>query len=498
MNQTLGWKVTLPLRIREYFILPPRIVDIDPAGLDYGRTLRLFLALLILTPRLLVAQDSATSGSSAADEGSSSDRFWVSAQANFIRQQHPTFYAKYSGPNSFLPGREHATSRVETLFTGFQIKDQLEILFDLESAGGAGLSSALGIAGFTNVDVVRNPTLSEDPYVSRVMLHYTIPLASETAEATRNPLSLASLVPARRLELRLGKMSAVDFFDLNSGGSDSHLQFMNWAVVNNGAYDYAADTRGYSYGLVAEYYARSWAARFGELLMPTVANGIQLDWNLARARGENFEAEYHATLIPKRASTVRALGFVNHANMGSYRNAINGYLSGKDLVPDVTLYRRQGRVKYGFGLNVEQELAPLWRTFGRLGWNEGANESYAYTEIDRSAEVGSDFLGKPWRRSQDKVGAAFVTNGISGDHRRYLALGGQGFILGDGGLHYGLEKIFETYYTAHVWRGIFFAIDFQHITNPGYNIDRGPASVVGFRIHIEDVIPYRKFGFGSK
>jgi carbohydrate-selective porin OprB len=292
-------------------------------------------------------------------------------------------------------------------------------------------------------------------------------------------------------------MSTVDFFDLNSVGSDSHLQFMNWAVVNNGAFDYAADTRGYTYGLVAEYFAKSWAARFGEMLMPTVANGIQLDWNISRARGENFEFEYHTALVPKRASVVRTTAFVNHANMGGYREAINGYLSGKDAAPDVTLYRRQGRVKYGFGLNAEQELSPLWRAFGRLGWNEGANESYAYTEIDRTAELGADFRGKPWHRPHDRIGAAFVANGISGDHGRYLALGGLGFILGDGGLSYGLKKIFETYYTVHAWRGVSFAIDYQHVTNPGYNRDRGPASVVGFRVHVEDAIPFDRLHIGN-
>ncbi len=414
-------------------------------------------------------------------------------QANFIRQQQPSFYADYSGPNSFLPAAEHATSRIETLYTGFQITKQLEILTDVESAGGAGLSNALGIAGFTNVDVVRNPTLGEAPYISRVMLHYTIPLSKETTEATRNPLALASTVPVRRLELRLGKMSTVDFFDLNAIGSDSHLQFMNWAIVNNGAYDYAADTRGYTYGLVAEYYDKAWAARFGEMLMPTVANGITLDWDIARARGENFEFEYHAALLPKRASIVRALAFVNHANMGSYQQAIDSYLSGKDAVPDITLSRKQGTAKYGFGLNAEQELSSLWRAFGRLGWNNGTTESFAYTEVDHTASIGSDFRGKPWHRSQDKVGAALVVNGISADHRRYLALGGLGFILGDGGLTYGLEKIFETYYTAHVWRGIYFAADYQHVTNPGYNEVRGPVDVVSFRIHVEDAIPFDRF-----
>jgi carbohydrate-selective porin OprB len=183
--------------------------------------------------------------------------------------------------------------------------------------------------------------------------------------------------------------------------------------------------------------------------------------------------------------------------MGSYREAIDAYLSAKGTVPDVTEYRRQGTLKYGFGLNAEQELTPFWRVFGRLGWNDGRNESYAYTEIDRTAQIGTDHRGKPWRRPEDKVGATYVVNGISGDHRRYLALGGYGFILGDGGLNYGLEKIFETYYTAHLWRGVSVAIDYQNVTNPGYNRDRGPANVLSFRIHIEDAVPFDKFGSGN-
>jgi hypothetical protein len=450
------------------------------------------ISVLIFASSLLFAQDS---GSDLP--GSVAERFWISLQGNFIRQQHPSFTAAYTGTNSFSEIREHATSRVETLYTGFRIAKNLEILADVESAGGDGLSSALGIAGFTNVDVVRNPTLGEDPYVSRVMLHYTIPLSGETTEATRNPLSLASQVAVRRFEIRLGKMSTVDFFDLNSVGSDSHLQFMNWATVNNGAYDYAADTRGYTYGVVGEYYSGRWAGRFGEMLMPTVANGQELDWNVFRARGENFELEYRPSLIRQRTGVYRALAYLNHADMGSYRQAIDGYLSGRDEVPDVTLYRKQGRVKYGFGLSAEQELSNRWRVFGRLGWNDGRNESWAYTEIDRTAEIGSDFRGEPWHRGEDKVGAAFIINGISGDHRRYLGLGGLGFILGDGGLRYGREQIFETYYTAHVWRGIWLAFDYQHISNPGYNQDRGPASVLGIRVHLEYSAPVEALSTGD-
>jgi hypothetical protein len=459
--------------------------------------LRFLLALLILACWPSHAQSPGPGPEDGAAQNSKEtfwDRFWISLQANFISQYHPAFPATYSGPNSFSPRSQDATSRVETLYTGFRIFNRLEILTDVESVGGAGLSDALGIAGFTNVDVVRNPSLSQDPYVARAMLHYTIPLGKQFTDATRNPLSLASTVPVRRLELRAGKFSTVDFFDLNSVGSDSHLQFMNWTAVNNGAFDYAADTRGYTYGVVAELYDGQWAARFGEMLMPTVANGLVLDWDVARARGENYEVEYHPELLRKRSTVWRALAFENHARMGLYRDAIDSYLAGKDPVPDITLSRRQGRIKYGFGLNGEQELTPLWRAFFRLGWNDGRTESFAYTEVDRTAAAGSDFRGTPWHRSQDKVGVAVVANGISGDHRRYLQLGGSGFLLGDGGLRYGLEKIFETYYTAHIWRGISLAFDYQHVTDPGYNRDRGPVSVVGLRVHIEDAVPFGRFG----
>lgn len=433
---------------------------------------------MLCIPALVFAQ--------AEDTDWNNDRFWLTIQANFIRQQQPSFPALYSGPNSLSADKEHATSRVETLYSGFRITKNLEFLFDLESAGGAGLSDALGVAGFTNVDVVRNPALGEAPYVSRVMLHYTLPLSSETVEATRNPLGLASRVPRRRLEFRLGKLSTVDFFDLNSVGSDSHMQFMNWAAVNNGAFDYAADTRGYTYGLIIEYYDKWWAARYGELLMPTVANGITLDWNIARAGGQNLEFEIRPELLKSRQTVFRALTFLNRANMGNYNEAIANYLTGKTVTPDIVLSRQQGRVKYGFGLNAEQELTASLRVFGRVGWNDGMTESFAYTEIDRTAELGADLRGTSWKRPLDKIGAAFVIDGISKEHSEYLALGGLGFILGDGGLKYGTENIFEAYYTAHLWRGVSVAGDVQHIANPGYNQDRGPALVSSIRIHFED------------
>ena len=447
-------------------------------------------ALLLCLAPILCAQNGESPVSLPLAE-----RFWLSGQANFITQYNPSFFAKYSGANSFGPGSEAATSRVLTLYTGARLTRNTEILFDLESAGGAGLSNALGIAGFTNLDVVRNTTLGSTPYVARVMLHQVIPLSSHYDDAVRGPLGLASKLPVRRLELRLGKLSTVDFFDLNGVGSDSHLQFMNWAADNNAAFDYAADTRGYTYGLVAEFYDRNYVLRFGEMLMPKVANGPELDWNVSRARGQNAEVELHFSPLRDRIGIVRMLSYTNVANMGSYRDAIQAYRSGKDPAPDITLHRRQGRLKYGFGINLEQSVREGWRVYARLAWNDGRNESFAYTEADRSLSLGSDLRGSKWRRSQDKLGTAFLMEGISGDHRAYLALGGLGFILGDGALTYGREKIWESYYNVHTWRGIFLGGDIQRVWNPGYNQDRGPATVISFRAHIEDAVSF--FAGGS-
>ncbi len=412
-------------------------------------------------------------------------RFWISGQINLIFQAHPDFRARYSGMNSLTPRGESKTSDVLTLYMGAQITRNTEAFLDIESAGGRGISDALGLAGFTNLDVVRNPSLGSKPYLARVFVRQTIPLSKERTDSDRGPLALTTKVPVRRLELVAGKFSTVDFFDVNSVAGDSHLQFLNWTVDNNGAYDYAADTRGYTYGAVAQYIDRGWTLRFGELLMPQVANGIDLEWNLRRARSENIELELRPPLLRDRKSVVRLLSYVNHANMGDYQAAIARFRQGLDPVPVIESTRRIGTVKYGFGVNVEQEISRDLRAFARFGWNEGRHESFAYSEVNQTVALGGDYRGAKWRRPLDKIGAAFVTNAISRDHQDYLRLGGTGFLLGDGNLNYGRENVFESYYNAHLWRGLFFGFDLQHITNPGYNRDRGPVLVPGLRLHLE-------------
>jgi len=412
-------------------------------------------------------------------------RFWLSGQANFIFQTHPPFHAPYSGKNSLGPNYEKATSRVMTLYTGVRLNNSTEFLVDIEEAGGAALSTGLGLAGDTDLDIVRNPSLSKAPYLGRGMIHKVFALSKDKIENRRNAFSLFEELPRRRLEIRFGKFSMVDFFDVNSVGSDTHLQFTNWTIDNNGAYDYAADTRGYTVGVTADYEDRNWGFRFAEGLMPKVANGIDLVWKPWQSHAENFEYELRHGLIPKKAGVVRLLAFTNYANMGIYRQAVANFEAGLTPIPEITNHPWHITRKYGFGINLEQNLTRYLTAFTRFGWDNGKTESFAYTEVDQTFAGGLGASGAWWHRKQDRAGIAFVTNAICKDHQTYLADGGLGFLLGDGKLNYGRENILETYYTVHVWRGIYLAPGLQHVADPGYNRDRGPVIVPSFRAHVE-------------
>lgn len=478
----------------------------NPAILSKVTPIRVFLITIILCAGALRGQTAGGGASSAPnsqaapsdaerDEQSQADpesmlphlrdtRFWLSGQANFIFQAHPDFHALYSGKNSLSPRYEKGTSRVMTLYTGVRLNDSTEFLVDIEEAGGAGLTAGLGLAGASNLDIVRNPLLSKAPYLGRGMIHKVFALGKDKVENERSYLSLFDELPRRRLEVRVGKFSLPDFFDINSAGSDTHFQFVNWSVDNNGAWDYAADTRGYTVGAVADYEDRNWGFRFAEALMPKVANGIDLVWRPWQVHAENWEFELRRGFIPKKSGVVRLLAYTNSANMGIYRDQVA--LAEQDHVaPDITNHPWHITRKYGLGANIEQNLTPHVTAFARWGWDNGKTESFAYTEIDSTVEEGVGVNGAKWRRKQDRAGVVFVSNGIKKDHQMYLADGGYGFLIGDGKLNYGRENILETYYTAHVWRGIYVAPGAQYIVNPGYNRDRGPVVVGSCRAHVE-------------
>jgi hypothetical protein len=420
--------------------------------------------------------------------------YWVSGQANSIFQVHGHFHSPYQGVNSLIDDVETKASEVATLYLGYQLRANTryntDLIVDFENAGGRGISQALGLAGETNLDVVRDPNLSIVPYLSHGEIHEIIGLTDAMTDQERGPFALATKVPVRRFEIRIGKMSLPDTFDVNSVGTDSHLQFTNWTIDNNGAWDYAADTRGYTVGGILEYDDRVWSARYAIAAMPTVANGIDLDWAFSRANGQNWEFELRKGLFApllnsKREGAVRVLSYVNHAHMGDYRESVQQYLAGKIATPEITQTERFGAVKYGFGLNTEQEVTDSLRLFARFGWNEDQHESFAYTEVGQTILFGGDYSGHSWHRSNDKVGVAFVSNAIKRDHQNYLHYGGRGFLLGDGNLTYGRENILEWYYNAHLWHGLYGMVGGSQIENPGYNRDRGPVYVSTIRAHID-------------
>jgi len=179
------------------------------------------------------------------------------------------------------------------------------------------------------------------------------------------------------------------------------------------------------------------------------------------------------------------LTWVNHGNMGVYQDAIDQYLAGKTHVPDLSAHPSQVTKKYGFGVNLEQGFTPSITAYGRFGWNNGKTESWSFAEIDQTVSAGIGFLGNLWKRNNDRAGFAFASNGISSVHARYLALGGIGAEIGDGGLQYGRENLLESYYTTHLWRGLYAGPDVQYIVTPGYNQARGPIFVGSFRVHVE-------------
>ena len=461
----------------------------------------LFVAVLgYSAPFSLIAAGQAPSPSTPASENLPADatgdepesmfphlkdtRFWLSGQANFIFQAHPDFSALYSGPHSLSPRYEKGTSRVLTLYTGYRLNNSAEFLADVEEAGGSALSTGFGLAGNTNLDIVRNPFLNKAPYLARGMFHKVFALSKDKVSNDRSFLSLFDELPRRRIEFRFGKFTMPDFFDLNSAGSDTHLQFTNWTIDNNGAWDYAADTRGYTVGAVVDYEDANWGLRFAETLMPKVANGIDLVWKPWQVHEETVEYELRRGLIPGKSGVVRVIAYTNAANMGIYRDQILKAAEA-GTTPSITDHPWRITHKYGFGLNLQQDLTSTFSAFARTGWDDGKAESFVYTEVDQTLSEGVTAKGKLWHRAQDRAGVAFVSNAIKKDHQNYLAAGGLGFLLGDGDLAYGRENIFESFYTLHAWRGIYFAPGVQHINNPGYNRVRGPVVVPSFRAHVE-------------
>ena len=430
-------------------------------------------------------------GTDAPAQDSSQPSHWpqlLGAQYTFVRQHQTELTSPYQGPRSLDPSGDTQSSHTLGVYLGWAVIDHLQLYLDTEKFMGAGVSGAQGLAGLANGDVIRQGAgnLPKRFYIARKFVRYLIPLpfggSGQTQEAERAQDQLPGPEPASRIEIKVGVLAANDDFDQNRYANSTRTQFMNWSLWNNTAWDFAADTRGYSKGVVVGFVSPRWSLKYGLYQMPERANDQQLEASIAKARGENLELTYKAD----GGAVLRLLGYRNTARMGIYQDAI-ALARATGTLPDIVAQDREGRHKWGLGLNGEQPLADDGATgvYARAGWDDGKTESFAFTEVDRTCTVGAQLSGVHWRRTDDRLALAVAVNGLSAPHRQYLAAGGVGFLLGDGRLSYGHEEILESYYRVQLGHYVQLSPDLQYIRNPGYNRDRGPVTIYGVRLHLE-------------
>ena len=415
---------------------------------------------------------------------------WTSHfQATIISQKHSGFRSLYKGENSLADSVEPAAvSLTSTLFLGRKLWKGAAVYVDPEVAGGKGLSFATGVAGALNGETYRVGATEPQVFIARAYLQQHIPLRNTDYENVPDDLNqLADRIPADRITISIGKFAISDFFDYNNYSKDPRTQFFNWSIWANGAWDYPADTRGYTYGVVAELIKPRWAIRFSSVAVPRIANYHLLEYKVPNAHSETVEFE-HNIAINKRNGSVRLIFSNTRSKAPSYDEGINALATNDNFLLDVITGDAEntsyGGKKFGLGLNIEQELTNEIGVFSRIGWNDGKHVSWAFTEIDQTFTAGLSVKGHRWNRSEDIFGIALANNGISNGHRNFLSQGGYGFIIGDGKLNYGHETIIESYYNAKIFKFLWFSFDYQLVNNPAYNKDRGPVHVFGLRAHV--------------
>jgi len=408
-----------------------------------------------------------------------SSRFQVHFQQTVVTQGHTGFKAPYEGSHSLSQSEDAQTSLTTTLYTGIKTWKYGAIYFNPEIAGGAGLSGATGIAGFTNGETFRVGNPKPQVYVARLYLDQYIPLTRNSSYQEEDINRLAGNIPDKYLRIVGGRFAVSDFFDCNTYSHDPRTQFLNWSLMGNGAYDYAANTRGYTWGGMLELGLTNWSFRAAAAMVPRTANASHMDPDLANALAKQAEIEYRWGAAKKGA--IRLLLFHNKANMGTYTTTVD-MAQQTGSTPDITLTRKAGNTKYGAGINVEQQLTENTGLFARASWNDGKHETWMFTEIDNSVSAGISGNGARWKRAGDTWGVAVVSNGISTDHQQYLKAGGSGFMIGDGNLTYGRESIAEVFYNAMFHDHFFITPDYQFVVNPAYNKDRGPVHIFALRV----------------
>ncbi|HXB42668.1 MAG TPA: carbohydrate porin [Puia sp.] len=411
-------------------------------------------------------------------------------QLTVIGQAHSGFRAAYSGANSLTNSVESgATSITSTLFLGRKLWRGGGFYLDPEISGGAGLSYALGVAGALNGETYRIGDPAPVVSIARAYIQQHIPIGNTGYEKVADDVNqVTGSVPSSRITITAGKFSMSDYFDKNSYDHDPRTQFLNWSLMSSGAWDYPANTKGYTAGIVAELIKPQWTLRISSVAVPVVANHSAMEYVFGKAHSETAEFEKKIS-IGKRPGIVRLLFSYTASRAPSYSLGLGAIINGDTTLLKVISGNAQGNSfggnKTGISLNVEQEISNDLGAFARIGWNDGKHVTWAFTEIDQTVHAGLSLKGTSWKRKNDVFGLALVVNGISAGHQAFLKAGGYGFIIGDGNLNYGHEAIIETYYDARLFSAFWLTIDYQFVKNPGYNKDRGgPVHVFGVRGHI--------------
>jgi hypothetical protein len=438
---------------------------------------RLFpILLLSLLARAGLAEET------AADRPSGDARF----QVTYNWQRHPAYSAPYAGPNSLSSGAEKMYTFSATAHLGIRPWQGGEMFFNPEVVQGVPFSNRLiGLGGFTNGEITRAAGTSPSVYRQRLFLRQTWNHGGGEETVGGDFNQFAGAVDKNRFVLTAGNFSTLDVFDDNAYAKDARTQFMNWSNWTYAAYDYAADARGFGWGLAGEWYRDDWVLRFGRMSGPRNPNELPVDLALGKHYGDQIEVE-HAHSLYGRPGKLRLLAWRNRAKLASFKDALD-YLNAHPGADPQTIFAVRGgeKIKYGLGINAEQALTENIGIFLRAMKADGRTETHAFTEADASLSTGLAVKGVSWGRGQDTLGVSLARNGLSADRRRYLAAGGISYFIGDGALRYRPETIFEGYYSVGVRKGVWLTADCQRIHNPAYDAARGPINVVALRFHAE-------------
>jgi high affinity Mn2+ porin len=413
----------------------------------------------------------------AQSEQPSPDRWTFHFMNTVVYQAHDPFTVPYSGIKSLKNEYETQITVRNTWFVGLRLGKHTSVYANPELAGGSGLSGVAGIAGFPNGEAFRVGSGQPKVYFARAFVRHHIPLTNNTESFKDSYNQLQEDLPEKRITITAGKFSLLDYFDGSQFANDGRTQFMNWALMTGGAYDFSSDTRGNTWGSVVEYIVPGRSVKMSCTIPSLEPNGPTFDTNFPSANALDFDFRQKFNLF-KHPATVGVTAFRNRTlgvvfNDQRYTN------------PDsVAKNRNSYHLKYGFVVNIEQQYKN-WAWFTTNSWADGKTENYGFTQIDNSISAGAVVFGHLWKQYDAYIGFAGVVNGLSKDQRNFLARGGNGFIIGDGRLTYAPEQIIEVYYSARVSKNMYLTIDYQYIWNMAYNSDRGSIGVWGIRSHVE-------------